>query len=188
MALSKQSRHIQEELTKHETLVIANKTDGKLKHKNAMLMDKLSQSLEKTAICGNVLSKSDSSSLQEKSGLKMLNDSSADADGKQATECMVNNVDEEPMDITIDESTDSVSTPSTSYEPMDVSTIDKENVQCDVDNIKLADKKGKTSSDTDEMSPSMSMDVKPKMENSTCNVCSDVLPEDFLNVSSVDCV
>ena len=138
-------------------------------------MDKLSQSLEKTTICGNALSKSDSSSLQEKSGLKMLNDSSVDADGKQATECVVNNVNEEPMDMTIDESTDSVSTLSTSH----VSTIDEENVQCDVDDIKLADKKGKTSSDTDEISPSTSMDVKAKMENSTCNVCSDVLPKDF---------
>ena len=105
--LSNQSRHIQDEMMKRETLAIAKKTGGKLRRKNAMIMDKLSSSLDAEDICPNMVKGKDSvnSSSQKDFAIastskQVVSNISDSVNSLQLVDSVVIKSDDKPMDIT----------------------------------------------------------------------------------------
>ena len=117
---------------KRETLVIAKKTSGKLRRKNAVIMDKLSRSLDAEDICLNMVKGKDSvnSSSQKvfaiaSTSKQVVSNISDSVNSLRLDDSVVIKSDDEPMDITgTDDGDASDEILADQHEPMEIESTD----------------------------------------------------------------
>ena len=182
--LLNQSRHIQDEMTKREMLAIAKKTGSKLRRKNAMVMDKLSCSLDAEKICPNTVKEKDSVNPSSQKDFAITSTSKQVASNISGTvnsmwldDSVVIKSGDEPIDITgTDEGDDSVEILAAQHESMEIKSTDDKTSSHAIENP--TDGASNTSIKLENVGLSASMEAKPKVDIPPCDICTDVVPQE----------
>ena len=182
--LSNQLRHIQDEMMERETLAIAKKTSGKLRRKNAMIMDKLSHSLDAEDICLNTVKGKDSvnSSSQKDFAIastsqQVVSNISDSVNSLWLDDSVVIKSDDKPMDITgTDEGDASDEILADQHELMEIESTDDKTSSHAIE--KPSDGASKTSIKLENVGTTSSTEAKPNVEIPPCDICTDVVPQE----------